>query len=147
MGNKRTGLLLLLKLPTESAQLLLKHNNTFGAESAFSNEVFAHKRLHPGYSPRGIRRQWQTRMTVTADGFNLFIQYFHASQGRKLKESRKNWDKSALEEALSMAQLLTSLVVEIQNQHAGPKDLLQEKVIDPFLEFDPNFSSWNYRLR
>lgn len=139
VGNKRTGLLLLLKLPTESAQLLLKHSSTFGNDSAFSNEVFAHKRLHPGYTPRGMPRQWQTRMTVTVDGFNLFVQYVHASQARKIKDNRKNWDKSALEETLSMAQLLTSLMVEIQNQHAVHKDLLLEKVIHPFLDFDPNF--------
>lgn len=57
----------------------------------------------------------------------------------KIKDNRKNWDKSALEETLSMAQLLTSLMVEIQNQHAVHKDLLLEKVIHPFLDFDPNF--------
>lgn len=137
-GAKRTALLLLLDLPAESAQLLLDHTAAFGTEGAFSNEAFANKRMATGYTPRGIPRQWQTRLTITVEGFNLFVRYVHASHGRKMKEMRKKWEKSALEEAISMAQLLSSLIVEIQQQHAVKQDLIEEKVIQPFLNGDPN---------
>ena len=137
-GAKRTALLLLLDLPADSTQLLVHHTATFGAEGAFSNEAFANKRLATGYTPRGMPRQWQTRLTNTVDGFNLFVRYVHASHERKIRELRKKWDKSALEEAMSMSQLLASFIVELQQQHAVSTALIEEKAINPFLSGDAN---------
>ncbi|CAK8992869.1 unnamed protein product, partial [Durusdinium trenchii] len=77
-------------------------------------------------------------LTNTVDGFNLFVRYVHASHERKIRELRKKWDKSALEEAMSMSQLLASFIVELQQQHAVSTALIEEKAINPFLSGDAN---------
>ena len=133
-GQKRTAILQLLELPQESVLLLLEHSSNFGEDTAFAHDAFANKRLSPGFSPRGIAKPWQKRLTVTVDGFNLFIQHVHGTQMRKTRPMRKKWEKAALEEAMSMAQLLVSCAAEMQLQQPVPSALLREKAMLPFLE-------------
>ena len=134
VGGKRSAILQLLDLPTASMELLLAHSSHFGEATAFANETFANKRLSPGYCPRGVDKSWQKRLTVTHEGWRLFIQFVHCSQDRKPPVLRKKWEKDALEEALNMAQTLLSCCDEVTAQHPVPLADVQEKVIAPFLE-------------
>ena len=133
-GQQRTAILQLLELPQESVLLLLEHSSNFGEDTAFAHDAFANKRLSPGFSPRGIAKPWQKRLTVTVDGFNLFIQHVRGTQMRKTRPMRKKWEKAALEEAMSMAQLLVSCAAEMQLQQLVPSALLREKAMLRFLE-------------
>ena len=105
-GQKRTAILQLLELPQESVLLLLEHSSNFGEDTAFAHDAFANKRLSPGFS----------------------------TQMRKTRPMRKKWEKAALEEAMSMAQLLVSCAAEMQLQQPVPSALLREKAMLPFLE-------------
>ena len=134
LGSRRSAILQLLDLPTDSIDLLLAHSSHFGEATAFTNETFANKRLSPGYSPRGVEKSWQKRLTVTHEGWRLFIRFVHCSQDRKPPVLRKKWEKDALEEALNMAQTLLSCCDEVTAQHPVPLADLEEKVISPFLE-------------
>ncbi|CAJ1407180.1 unnamed protein product [Effrenium voratum] len=139
-GQKRTAILQLLELPQESVLLLLEHSSNFGEDTAFAHDAFANKRLSPGFSPRGIAKPWQKRLTVTVDGFNLFIQHVHGTQMRKTRPMRKKWEKAALEEAMSMAQLLVSCAAEMQLQQPGTIALeleLQAAISEAKTDFQP----------
>ena len=135
LGSKRTALLQLLDLPDSSIQLLLDHSSHFGPEgTAFANETFANKRLSPGYVPRGLEKSWAKRLTVTHEGWRLFVRYVHESHMRKPAGMRKRWDKEMLEEALNLSQCITSCIEEATAQHPITMEAIETQVIAPFLD-------------
>lgn len=134
VGSRRSAILQLLDLPHTSIELLLAHSSHFGEATAFTNETFANKRLAPGYAPRGVDKAWQKRLTVTHEGWRLFVRFVHCSQDRKPPVLRKKWEKDALEEALNMAQTVVSCCEEVTAQHPVPLADIEEQVIRSFLE-------------
>lgn len=126
--------MLLLDLPQASISLLLAHASHFGEATAFTGESFANKRLSPGYTPRGMERAWQKRLTVTHEGWRLFLKYVHACHARRPPAMRKKLEKETLEEALNMAQTLSSCIDELVAQHPIPMQMVEERVLAPFLE-------------
>ena len=67
-----------LALKQPCIQLLLDHVPEFGPEgSAFTDAAFANKHLIPGFGPRVGEKSWQQRLTITDEGFELFLRYVH----------------------------------------------------------------------
>lgn len=135
-GAKRTAILQLLDLPAVSIDLLLEHSSQLGDATAFANDTFANKRLSPGYTPRGLERTWSKRLTVTHEGWRLFVKYVHASQVRKTIGMRNKWDKSLLEETLNMCQCLWSCMEEIASSHPVSMEAMEKSIAQTFLDGD-----------
>ena len=129
----------MLALKQPCIQLLLDHVSEFGPEgSAFTDAAFANKRLIPGFGPRTGEKPWQKRLTITSEGFELFLRYVHQAHARKVPQIRSKFDKSALEEAVLMSQLLVSSIAELKDQHPIKEEDVQT-VIQTFLDGDINF--------
>ncbi len=78
----------------------------------------------PGYTARGCpSKLWQHRLTVTTDGFVLFVKYVHAEHGRKPVPARRKLDKASLENASAQCQALHALVQETLHSYPLRQDL------------------------
>ena len=137
-GARRTALMQMLHFSKESTDILLKHVSRFGEKSAFTNEAFSNKRLCPGFVPRGIDKTWSKRLTVTEAGFKLFLRFVHEKHVRKQPKLRRKLEKSTLEEALNMAQLMVSCQDALSQQHPIPMKDFEEKAMNVFLQGDLN---------
>ena len=136
LGSKRTALLQLLGLSRTSIKLLLQHLSEFGSNTAFNEDTFAQKRILPGGTFRGgVTKEWQQRLQVTEDSFNLCLEYIHAQHQRKLPGTRCKYSKSAIEEAVNMCGLLLTSLIDMKDQHPLPSKALAD-VIDHFLAGD-----------
>eukprot|EP00438_Fugacium_kawagutii_P007583 Skav225341 [mRNA] locus=scaffold3721:8917:12502:- [translate_table: standard] len=133
-GSKRTAISQLLDLPQQSIDLLLEHTSQLGDATAFTNETFANKRLSPGYTPRGLDKAWQRRLTVSHDGWRLFVKFVHSSQLRKTVGMRGKWDKALLEETLNMCQCLWSCMEEIASSHPIGMQDMEASIVQAFLD-------------
>lgn len=134
VGAKRSGLLPLLNLPQHLLELLLMHVSTFGFENcAFSESLFANKKLQPGYMPRACNdKAWQKRLQITNEGYELYLQYVHAVHTRKVAGARTKMDPTACLEALQMSQLLVSCLTEVSDQYPVSSEA-RDAVLQPFL--------------
>lgn len=89
LGAKRTALLQLLVLHATSIEILLRHLSEFGSNTAFVEDSFAQKRVLPGGTfCGGVSKEWQQRMQVTEESFNLCLEYIDAQRRRKLLGTR-----------------------------------------------------------
>lgn len=139
-GQKYTSLLGLLSLDEQAVELLLAHLNEFGsAGSAFTETIWANKKILPGGGPRGYPREWNQRLHMTSEGFIVMLRYIDATHHRSLEGARSKASVSEMEEAAMMSQLLVSLVGEVMLDHPIPKDILDKKLIDRFLGGDMTF--------
>ena len=138
-GAKRTAVLAMLELSDESLNLLIKHVSEFGIEnSAFQDSAFSNKKILPGHSP-GCNgdKAWQKRLTITDKGFQLFIRYVHEKHARKSTHTRSKSDRTAMEEAVNMSQLLQSCFEELSEQYPIPSETW-DGVLKPFLDGNNN---------
>ena len=129
----------MLELSDESLNLLIKHVSEFGIEnSAFQDSAFSNKKILPGHSPRcNWDKAWQKRLAITEKGFQLFIRYVHEKHARKTTQTRSKSDRTAMEEAVNMSQLLQSCFEELSEQYPIPSETW-DGVLKPFLDGNNN---------
>ncbi|CAK9015484.1 Uncharacterized protein SCF082_LOCUS12781 [Durusdinium trenchii] len=70
-------------------EFLLGHLNEFGSQgNAFSETVWASKKIMPGGGPRGFPKEWNARLTMTSEAFMLLLRYVDAQRRSKLEGAR-----------------------------------------------------------
>ena len=75
--------------------------------------------MHAGHTPRILGNPlWTSRLKVTTDSFHTMIVYLCKQFLGKMPVLRRQYDKTALEDAAMMSALMHSLKEEIVNLHA-----------------------------
>lgn len=138
-GGKRVALLQLLHFPVKVQEQLLDHASRFGEQGAFLEDAWCNKKLAVGFTPRTADREWNTRLSVTEESLSLMVSYCHHQHLRKIASTRSKLGKEACEEALAMSSLLLSLNEDLKQSMAVPPAILDEKVVQKFLQGDSNF--------
>ena len=142
VGSKSTALLNVLDLEQRTIDLLLKHVSEFGSDkSAFSETIWATKKVMPGGCPRGFSRDWNSRLTMTSDGFHLLIQYVDTRHRNKLPGARCKVGNQEMEDCALVSQLLVSLVNDIEKQLPVSPRVLEDEVFSLFLQGDLNLET------
>ena len=137
-GGKKTSVLALLDLPNDCMEILIQHISEFGPDqSAFTDKCFSNKKIMPGFMPRcNGDKQWQRRLTITEEGFLLFVQYVHQLHKRKDPRIRTQLKQADCEDAVMMSQLLLSAYYEVNEQH--PLTEKKQDLLKPFLDGNSN---------
>ena len=110
-GNKHSAVLALLALDQKAIEFLLGHLNEFGSQgNAFSETVWASKKIMPGGGPRGFPKEWNARLTMTSETFMLLLRYVDAQRRSKLEGARVKVPAATMEEAAQMCALLSAVI-------------------------------------
>ena len=138
-GHKSTALLALLDLSPACIQVLLDHVSLHGSQnSAFTETIWASKKIMPGGMPKGFSREWNSRLTMTTDGFLLLLRYVC---GKHKPGSRCKVFNAEMEDMAMVCQLLVSLVAEVESQLPVAEATLQKEVFQMFLDGDINLET------
>ena len=136
-GNKRAACLQLLEAPEPAVKILLEHVSEYGSESAFQEDAFSNKKVMPSFVPRANNNKvWMRRLTVTNEGFLLMVRFLDAEWSRKPHAVRRKYDKTQMEEASLVANLLEALICEVQAAHPIKDDIIDNSVRQRLVDSD-----------
>ena len=142
VGNKASALLNLLDLDEPCIDILLRHVSEFGsAGSAFSETIWSVKKIMPNGCPKGFSREWNQRLTMSSEGFLLLLKYCDERHRAKLEGARSKIANQDMEEYAMMAQLLVSLIHEMEKQLPVSAAILQTELYDLFIHGDINLET------